>query len=63
MIETSQFKKGVCIVHKDAPMIIVDVTFSTPTARGASTIVKTRLRNLLNGQLFNESFRGGGGGV
>lgn len=59
MIETSQFKKGVCIVHRDAPMIIVDVTFSSPTARGANTIVKTRLRNLLTGQLISESFRGG----
>lgn len=59
MIETSQFKKGVCIVHRDSPMIIVDVTFSSPTARGANTIVKTRLRNLLTGQLISESFRGG----
>ena len=59
MIETSEFKKGVCIVYREAPMMIVDVTFSTPTARGATTIVKTRLRNLLTGQLYNESIRSG----
>ena len=59
MIEVSQFKKGVCITYKDAPMIIVDVTFSTPTARGANTIAKTRLRNLLTGQLISESIRSG----
>ena len=59
MIETNQFKKGVCIEFKGAPMVIVDVTFSTPTARGANTIAKTRLRNLMTGQLINESIRSG----
>jgi elongation factor P len=60
MIEVSQFKKGLCIVFKDAPMIIVDVNFSTPTARGGNTIAKTKLRNLLTGQLISESIRTGG---
>ncbi|MEO0649999.1 MAG: elongation factor P [Planctomycetota bacterium] len=60
MIEVSDFKKGICIRFKDAPMQIVDVTFTTPTARGANTIAKTKLRNLLNGQLINESIRSGG---
>ncbi len=59
MIEVSEFKKGVCIVYKAAPMVIVDVTFSTPTARGANTIAKTRLRNLVTGQLISESIRSG----
>lgn len=60
MIEVSDFKKGVCIRYKDAPMQIVDVTFTTPTARGANTIAKTKLRNLLNGQLISDSIRSGG---
>ena len=59
MIEVSDFKKGVCIRHKGAPMMVVDVTFSTPTARGANVIAKTRLRNLLTGQLVSESIRDG----
>jgi elongation factor P len=59
MIEVSEFKKGVCIEYKGAPMMIVDVTFSTPTARGANTIAKTKLRNLLTGQLLSESIRTG----
>lgn len=59
MIETNQLKRGVCIVHKDAPMIVVDVSLSSPTARGASMIAKTKLRNLLTGQLITESFRSG----
>lgn len=60
MIEVSEFKKGICIRYKDAPMQIVDVTFTTPTARGGNTIAKTKLRNLLNGQLISESIRSGG---
>jgi len=40
-------------------MMIVDVTFSTPTARGGATIAKTKLRNLFTGQLINESIRSG----
>lgn len=59
MIEVSNFKKGVCIEYKGTPMIIVDVTFSTPTARGGNTIAKTKLRNLITGQLINESIRSG----
>jgi len=59
MIDSSNFKKGDCVTHKGAPMEIVDVTFSTPTARGAGVIVKTKLRNLVTGQVLNESFRTG----
>lgn len=59
MIEVSDFKKGVCLHYKGAPMMIVDVTFSTPTARGGSTIAKTKLRNLLTGQLISDSIRSG----
>ena len=59
MIDTSQFKRGVCIVFKGAPMMIVNVTVTTPTARGSNTISKTKLRNLITGQLLSESIRGG----
>ena len=59
MIEVSNFKKGQCIVYKDAPMVIVEVIFTTPTARGASTIAKTKLRNLKTGQLISDSIRTG----
>ena len=59
MIETSDFKRGVCLVYKGAPMMIEDVSFSTPTARGSNTIAKTKLRNLITGQLLSESVRSG----
>ena len=59
MIDSSGLKKGVCIQFKDAPMIVQHVTTSTPTARGGNTITKTKLKNLLTGQVLNESFRSG----
>jgi len=59
MIETSQLKRGVCIVYKGEPMMVVGVSVSTPTARGSNTISKTKLRNLITGQLLTESIRGG----
>ena len=59
MIDSSNFKRGDCIVHKGAPYSIEHVTFSTPTARGAGVIVKTKLRNLLTGQRLVESLRAG----
>src|SRR5436309_6678310 len=31
--------------------------FATPTARGASTMVRTRLKNLLNGAVLEKSFK------
>ncbi len=59
MLETSQFKRGLFIHYKGEPMVIVDVKFSTPTARGANTIAKAKLRSLATGRLFSESIRSG----
>jgi elongation factor P len=59
MIDTSDFKRGVCFQFKGAPMQIQHVTFSTPTARGGNTIAKAKLRNLLTGQVLQESIRSG----
>jgi len=59
MIEVSEFRRGVCIHYKGEPMRIVDVTFSTPTARGSQVIAKTKLRNLITGRLITESIRAG----
>src|SRR4029453_9246547 len=36
---------------------VLDVFFATPTARGASTMVRTRLKNLLTGAVLEKTFR------
>lgn len=59
MIEVSGFKRGLCFVFRGQPVQIVDFSLSTPTGRGSQTIAKTRLRNLVTGQLLTESIRAG----
>ncbi len=59
MFTTSDFKKGLVIQLEGAPCIITDVTTQSPTARGANTMVKTRYRNLITGQVLDKTFRSG----
>ena len=59
MISTADFSKGTRFLHKDIPFVIVDVNLQSPTARGGSTLVKVKARNLLTGQLVNETFKSG----
>lgn len=59
MITTSDFSKGTRYLHNDAPFTIIDFTVQSPTARGGATLVKVKARNLLTGQLVNETFKSG----
>ncbi|MDD2318850.1 MAG: elongation factor P [Geobacteraceae bacterium] len=59
MITTSEFKKGLVIQIDGAPCVIIDVTFQSPSARGANTMVKTKYRNLLTSQVLEKTFRSG----
>ena len=59
MITTSDFKRGLVIQVDGAPCLILDVSVQSPTARGANTMVKTRHRNLITGQVLDKTFRSG----
>jgi elongation factor P len=59
MKDCGDFSRGDCVVYKGQSVSVVDVKFSTPTARGAGVIVKVRLRNLVTGQLYSDSLRAG----
>jgi len=59
MVTTSDFKRGIVIQIDGAPCLIIDVTFQSPTARGSNTMVKTRYRNLITGQVLDKTFRSG----
>jgi elongation factor P len=59
MFTTSDFKKGLVIQLDGAPCLLIDVSFQSPSARGANTMVKTRYRNLLTGQVLDRTFRSG----
>ena len=59
MISTSDFKRGVQILVDGQPYTVVDYTVQTPSARGAATLVRTRVRNVLTGAVLEKTFKAG----
>ena len=57
LIGANELKKKTLIEIEGQPYHVLDVFFATPTARGASTMVRTRLKNLLNGSVLEKTFR------
>jgi len=59
MISTADFKKGLRVEIDNAPWTIVSISTQSPSARGASTLVKVRLKNVLTGQVSDRTFKSG----
>lgn len=59
MINSSDLKKGIILELDGAPWLILDCNFQTPSARGASTLTKIKVRNLKTSAVLNKSYRGG----
>ncbi|MBI2150620.1 MAG: elongation factor P [Acidobacteria bacterium] len=57
LIGSNELKKKMLIEIDGQPYHVLDVFFATPTARGASTMVRTRLKNLLSGSVLEKSFK------
>lgn len=57
MISTSDFRKGAKIEYKGAPHEIIDFQHHKMGRGGA--IVRTKLRNMKTGSIFDDSFKGG----
>lgn len=57
LIGANELKKKMLIEIDGQPYNVLEVFFATPTARGASTMVRTRLKNLLNGSVLEKSFK------
>ncbi|HVM96112.1 MAG TPA: elongation factor P [Candidatus Acidoferrales bacterium] len=57
MITASEFKRGLRIDLDGDPYHIMDVHIQSPTARGASTLVKAKIRNLRTGNVFERTFK------
>lgn len=57
LIGANELKKKLLIEIDGQPYNVLDVFFATPTARGASTMVRTRLKNLLTGSVLEKSFK------
>lgn len=58
MISTSDFRRGFSkILWKDAPWVVIEFQHVKPGKGGA--FVRTKMRNLLNGSIVEETFRSG----
>lgn len=57
MYQTSDFRKGLKIEFKGDPYIIVDFLHVKPGKGGA--FVRTKLKNLIDGRVLDETFRSG----
>ena len=61
MISASDLKKGVRFLFEGDPYTVMSATTQTPSARGASALVKAKVRNLKTGRVFDKSFKTGDG--
>jgi elongation factor P len=59
MITTAEFKKGLQILIEGQPYTIMDYSVQTPSARGAATLVRAKVRNILSGSVFEKTFKSG----
>ena len=61
MIKASDFKKGDVVKIDNEPHIVEHINVQTPAARGAGTLYKIRLRNLVSKRKIDQVFRGDDG--
>jgi len=59
LIGANELKRKLLITVDGQPYVVLEVFFASPTARGAATMVRTRLRHLLTGAAMEKSFRSG----
>ncbi len=59
MISTGDLKRGLRILIDGDPYTVLDVHVQSPSARGASSLSKIKVRNLRSGNVFDKTFRGG----
>jgi len=59
LITANELKRKQLVTVDGQPYVVLEVFFASPTARGAATMVRTRLRQLLTGAVMERSFRSG----
>jgi elongation factor P len=57
LITANELKRKLLISVDAQPYVVLEVFFASPTARGAATMVRTKLRQLLTGAVLEKSFR------
>ena len=56
---SNDLKRGQVILLDSAPCLVLDVSSQSPSARGGNTLIKTKYRNLLTGQVLEKTFKAG----
>ena len=59
IIEAIDVKRKMFFELDDTPYHCLDVEVSTPSARGAQTLVRIKMRNLLTRSVFDKTFKAG----
>jgi elongation factor P len=57
LIGANELKRKMLITVDGQPYMVVEVFFASPSARGASTMVRTKLRHLLTDAVLEKSFK------
>lgn len=57
LIGANELKRKDMIMIDNQPWEVLEVTFASPSARGASTMVKVRVKNLLNAAVQDKNLR------
>ena len=59
MLSLGELKRGTRILIEQDPYLILDLHVQSPSARGASSLTKLKVRNLRTGQVLDKTFRSG----
>src|SRR5512136_2559369 len=57
LIGANELRRKMLIAVDGQPYTVAEVLFATPSARGASTMVRTKLRNLITDAVLEKSFK------
>jgi len=57
LIGANELKRKMLLAVEGQPYVVLEVFFASPTARGAATMVRTKLRHLLTGAVMEKNFR------
>ena len=59
LIDAIDVKRKMFFEFENTPYLCLDAEVSTPTARGAQTLVRLKMRNLLTRAVFDKTFKAG----
>jgi len=59
MLTTGDFKRGLAILVEGQPYVILEYSVQTPSARGAATLVRSRVRHVITAQVLDMTFKSG----